>query len=271
MFIWTRREFWANSGKCFQALSLFSPPRLCLWGTFTSKPFGEGETQCGTADLRELFARLGRLIGDFPGLVKHSHFIFVPGPRDPGSSNALPRHPVPNFFASMLKETLPSSARFTFTTNPCRIKFYTQEIVIYRDDIVSKMRRHCVVQASAGGAPQEGNSNVHITEHLVQTLVDQAHLCPLPMHVRPTYWNYDASLRLYPTPDVLILADHYDQYFWNYNECDVFNPGSFPTDFSFVVYRPATREVNFHESIKLVCIVVYLVFIVPYNFTPEMY
>ncbi|WZZ23342.1 hypothetical protein YC2023_124729 [Brassica napus] len=30
--------------------------------------------------------------------------------------------------------------------------------------------------------------------------IPQSHLCPLPLMVQPIIWNYDHSLRLYPTP-----------------------------------------------------------------------
>lgn len=35
---------------------------------------------------------------------------------------------------------------------------------------------------------------------LVQTILDQAHLAPLPLTVRPILWDFDHSLRLYPMP-----------------------------------------------------------------------
>ena len=84
-----------------------------------------------------------------------------------------------------------------------------------------------------------------VTEHLVKTLVDQAHLCPLPLSVRPVHWAHDHALRLYPAPSMLVLADRSDQFSWRYEDCLAINPGSFPTDFSFVVYRPASDEIEF--------------------------
>ena len=39
-----------------------------------------------------------------------------------------------------------------------------------------------------------------LTRQLVQTILDQTHLSPLPLHVRPTMWEYDHCLRLYPMP-----------------------------------------------------------------------
>jgi DNA polymerase epsilon subunit 2 len=86
---------------------------------------------------------------------------------------------------------------------------------------------------------------VHITEHLVKSLLDQGHLCPLALSTRPILWEYDNALRLYPLPDVVVLADHCDHYSWRYEGCRAVNPGSFPVDFTFMVYRPATGDVEF--------------------------
>ena len=44
-------------------------------------------------------------------------------------------------------------------------------------------------------------------EHLSVTLLQQSHLCPLPLEKQPIYWQHDHALRLYPVPDVVILAD----------------------------------------------------------------
>lgn len=46
-----------------------------------------------------------------------------------------------------------------------------------------------------------------LSEQLVKTLLDQGHLCPLPLSARPIHWEYDNALRIYPLPDVLVLAD----------------------------------------------------------------
>ena len=44
-------------------------------------------------------------------------------------------------------------------------------------------------------------------EHLCATLLQQSHLCPVPLEAQPVFWNYDHALHLYPIPDVLVLAD----------------------------------------------------------------
>ncbi|RQM28964.1 hypothetical protein B5M09_002321 [Aphanomyces astaci] len=67
---------------------------------------------------------------------------------------------------------------------------------------------------------------------LVKTLVDQGHLCPLPIAARPIHWAYDSALQMFPLPDVVCVS--------------VFHPGPFYVDYSFVLYRPAsnTAEVS---------------------------
>ena len=105
---------------------------------------------------------------------------------------------------------------------------------------------------------------------LVKTLVDQAHLCPLPLHVRPVYWQLDhvsvllfvafnsKVLHLTPLPDVLILADQFDAYNLSFEVqrirctflscslfqgCTAFNPGAFAlNDGAFQVYWPAWAD-----------------------------
>ena len=215
----------------------------------------------------------------------------------------LPKSPIPSYFTSSLREKLPPHT-CNFTTNPCRIKYFTQEIVIHRDDILNRMRRQCVIPPTVKSHPdeeEEEDVTSAVTEHLVKTVLDQGkhwllvqtskeiwkggggrrlgnvghcivgtmndgamivgimvvgimivgimvfeccfgsgytftgpfsnnlvanaflhlslhlsflsgHLCPLPLNQVPIRWSHDASLRLYPLPDLLLMADHYDQY-----------------------------------------------------------
>ena len=227
--------------------SLTIPKLFVFLGDFTSRPFGQGKDD--VAQFKRLFDDLGDLILKFPEIAQSSRFIFVPGPNDPGAGNVLPRHPLPDYFVKGIKEKL---ANVRFASNPCRIRYYTQEIVVSRQNILNKMRRHCIIPPVIINNNIDSDNEEHdtadvITDHLVKTLMDQSHLCPLPLSVQPVYWNYDNALRLYPLPDMVILGDYYDQYHSTYQKCDVLNPGSFPTDFSFVVYRPAQRSTEFSK------------------------
>ena len=228
------------------------PELFIFMGNFTSRPFGQGKDD--GAWYRSLFDELGDLIASFDSFKRYSKFVFVPGPTDPGSGNVLPRHRIPKYFTKGIEEKVsyyandPDGSRSNrkvsnvfFTSNPCRIRYYTQEIVISRQNILNKMRRNCVVPPANDSVDAADG----VAQHLVKTLMDQSHLCPLPLSVQPVYWNYDNALRLYPLPDMLILGDYYDQFLYNYEKCAVMNPGSFPTDFSFVVYRPAQKVTEF--------------------------
>jgi hypothetical protein len=45
----------------------------------------------------------------------------------------------------------------------------------------------------------------------------------------------------------LVLGDHVDHYLFEFESCQVVNPGSFSCDSSFVVYRPATKTVEYSK------------------------
>lgn len=44
-------------------------------------------------------------------------------------------------------------------------------------------------------------------QHLCATLLQQSHVCPLPLEAQAVVWAHDAGLRLYPLPHALVLAD----------------------------------------------------------------
>ncbi|KAF8974466.1 DNA polymerase epsilon, subunit B [Flammula alnicola] len=126
-----------------------------------------------------------------------------------------------------------------FASNPCRIKFFDQEIVIFREDLMARMLRNVV-----GVKPDVKSED--LKRFLVQSILDQSHLSPLTIDIQPVLSDYDHSLRLYPLPTALILADKYDSYKVTYTGCHVFNPGSFVGKaLAFSTYTPA--EVNSEE------------------------
>lgn len=86
------------------------------------------------------FNALTDLLQSFP-LLQNSHFIFVPGPLDPWSSSTLPRPALPSAFTSRLTARIPKAR---FVSNPCRIRYFGQEIVIYREDLMGRMVRGLV-------------------------------------------------------------------------------------------------------------------------------
>jgi len=217
----------AKLRKLFEGLKDLHPPLFVFMGNFTSK---QQSISMGDAKkVKSYFDTFADLILEYPYIYKHAKFVFIPGPQDPGLGNALPRPPIPHFFTKKLRDKLPN---VEFASNPCRILYYGKEYLFFREDLLHKMRRNCVCK------PSESETK-EVAEHLVKTVLDQAHLCPLPIDKRPIYWNYDHSLRIYPLPHVLVLADVVDQYDYTYENCHSFNPGCFSSDFSFVVYWPA--------------------------------
>ncbi|XP_071517352.1 DNA polymerase epsilon subunit 2 [Panulirus ornatus] len=213
----------------FAGYAHFPPTAFIFCGNFLSSCHGANQA----FELQQALASLGSIISGYPELITNSRFIFVPGPNDPGPGNIFPRPSLPEYVTKEIKKTVPNSI---FVNNPCRLLYCTQEIVIFRENIVAKMCRNCIYFPT---------SSDEIPSHFAKTLVSQGHLAPLPLHVLPVYWGLDHCLSLHPTPDLIITADKGDAFTTTHNESIIVNPGSFSTtDFSFKVYMPATRQIE---------------------------
>ena len=57
------------------------------------------------------------------------------------------RFPLPKFIIDEFQQKIPNSV---FTTNPCRIQYCTHEIVVIREDLVTKMCRNTVHFPNSG-------------------------------------------------------------------------------------------------------------------------
>lgn len=212
----------------FEGFQSFPPIAFVLMGDFLSGQFGAAHC----TELRSRFKSLGELIQQFPLLIEKSQFIFVPGPCDPAGPKILPRPAFPNFVTEELTKRVPNAI---MATNPCRLQYCTQEIVVVREDLVTKMCRNNI------HFPTEGE----IPDHFARTIISQAHLAPLPLSVCPVYWPMDAALRLYPLPDLIVTADKFNSFHTSHMDCQVMNPGSFPrSEFSFKVYVPSTKTIE---------------------------
>ncbi|XP_057200750.1 DNA polymerase epsilon subunit 2 isoform X2 [Triplophysa rosa] len=210
----------------FAGYSAMPPTCFIFCGNFSYAPYGKNQIKA----LKESFKALADLICEYPSIHKSSRFVFVPGPQDPGPGAVLPRPPLAEHITEEFTQRVPFSV---FTTNPCRIQYCSQEIVVIREDLVNKMCRNCV---------RVPGTNLDIPSHFVKTILSQGHLTPLPLYVCPVYWAYDHTLRVYPVPDVIIFADKYDPFNISNTDCLCINPGSFPrSGFSFKVYYPSNR------------------------------
>mmetsp|Transcript_20822 Transcript_20822/g.51286 ORF Transcript_20822/g.51286 Transcript_20822/m.51286 type:complete len:305 (-) Transcript_20822:1015-1929(-) len=220
------------------------PAVFVLHGDFLSRPFGHGSNDYVT--LRTLFGELGDLVARHPRICAESRFVLVPGPSDPGPGNFLPRPALP---ASIVEPFVRKVSRVSPMSNPCRLRFGTQELVVFRHDLLRRMSRNCMIaEESAGGAG--GRARQAAAVHaMVKTVMDQAHLCPLPMAAVPRLWAHDHALWLFPLPSFLFLADEVDPYVTSYRGAKACNPGPFPDEFGFQVYYPATGKAEYSQVV----------------------
>ncbi|CAG0912372.1 unnamed protein product [Notodromas monacha] len=247
-------DIWLDNPATFTKLEIlldgFSdcpPTCFVLCGNFL-KPLnfgGSGESDSNITDLsaaknladvlKDNLEKFADLIEKFPLVMQQSYFVFVPGISDPGISGAFPRKSLPKYVTAKFAERIPNAV---FATNPCRIRFYSQEIVVFREDVLSKMGRNAFY------FPTTTNED-ELYSHFVKTLLSQAHLAPLPLQTCPIYWPYDQSMRLYPLPDVVVVADRFKPFTNSQAGCIVTNPGSFSRNgHCFKAYYPATKRVE---------------------------
>uniref|UniRef100_A0A8D0BVR7 DNA polymerase epsilon subunit n=1 Tax=Salvator merianae TaxID=96440 RepID=A0A8D0BVR7_SALMN len=229
-------DVWLDQAEVLEKLRIMfsgysSMPPTCFFfcGNFSSAPYGKNQIQ----SLKGSLKALADIICEYPSIHKSSRFVFIPGSEDPGPGSILPRPPLTGNITEEFRQQVPFSV---FTTNPCRVQYCTQEIIIFREDMVNKMCRNCVRFPS---------SSMDIPNHFVKTVLSQGHLTPLPLNVSPVYWAYDYSLRTYPLPDLIVFADKYDPFTVTNTDCLCINPGSFPrSGFSFKVFYPSNKTVE---------------------------
>ncbi|KAI8333436.1 DNA polymerase alpha/epsilon subunit B-domain-containing protein [Chlamydoabsidia padenii] len=204
------------------------PLAFILIGNFSS----EANISSGMEATRykDNFMALADMIHEFTSIATHSNFVFVPGSRDPWGGNILPQPSIPDIFTSRMRQKV---KHLTFATNPCRIRYCTQDIVIFREDILNRLWRNALLDPNTFEEPEP-------VKHMIRTVIDQGHLCPLPLTVRAIYWSHDHAMRLYPSPQALVLADQCESFSINYEGVHCLNPGSFVnSDYAYTVYYPS--------------------------------
>lgn len=89
------------------------------------------------------FSAFADLLLSYPRCARDMHFVFVPGPTDPYdvTNTLLPRRGLPTALVKDVKSKLP---KVSFPSNPCRIIYKSQEIVVFREDLMSRMLRNTV-------------------------------------------------------------------------------------------------------------------------------
>ncbi|KAK9841094.1 hypothetical protein WJX84_008604 [Apatococcus fuscideae] len=213
------------------------PPVFVLLGDFQSFSCARANPDYRT--IQENFKALSLVLARHVRLKEESRFVLVPGPGDAGPGSILPQPPLPRSLTKDLRARIPS---LVLASNPCRLRYYSQEIIIFRQDLLKTLRRHCLLTPTG-----DSESPDALFEHLCVTVLQQSHLCPLPLERQPIYWQHDHALRLYPVPDLVILADSSTPAStFTFEGCTCLNPGSFKQG-SFAAYAPASRDVELCE------------------------
>ena len=228
--------------KLFAGFAATPPAVMLLLGSFTSKPFvnrcgADAGNQCTKDDFVRLMDKLSDLIAAHPTYHERTRFVLVPGPNDPCATGGIcyPKPGLPALFKMHMLERI-GDAQLHFASNPTRLFFHSQEMCVFRDNLLHKMLKQCASK------PEDASP----TELVVRAVLDQAHLLPLPQFTSPVFFGQADALNLFPLPSVLVLAaDVNDPFFLEYCGCGVLNPGSFAADASFVVYRPSSMSAEF--------------------------
>lgn len=142
------------------------PQTFVLIGNFVQKAIINGGGRAGSIEYKEYFDSLAVVLSEFPALLQHSTFVFIPGDNDPwasafsaGAASAVPRQPIPELFTSRIKRAFATAAsevdrsqvsgplgEAVWTSNPARFSWFgpLHDIVVFRDDISGRLRRTAI-------------------------------------------------------------------------------------------------------------------------------
>ncbi|XP_012234665.1 DNA polymerase epsilon subunit 2 [Linepithema humile] len=213
--------------KLLEGYMTYPPIAFVLCGQFLSFPPNATSAQA----LITGFKNLVDIIAEYTSVKESSKFVFVPGPHDLGSPKILPKPPLPKCIIEKVTKVIPNAI---FTTNPCRIQYCTKEIVVLREDVLTKMCRN------AFRFPKKE----YFLQHFAKIIISQSHLTPVSLRTVPIYWRYDHALQIFPTPDLIVIADNFETYTTNCSNSFVINPGMFSKNFSFQAYVPAVNQIQ---------------------------
>ncbi|CCW62036.1 unnamed protein product [Phytomonas sp. EM1] len=217
-------------------------------GNFTSTPLSYGDVSHlfssanGEETFQHLFENLGTCIASYaPTAAQHSQFVFIPGPTDlTALQGFLPQHPLTKSATKGLRNKL---KKVILAPNPCRIRFFTHEIVVSRRDYLRAFHdgERCFDweqhHQNVGDVAEPQTTSF---ERISKTVIDEGHLAP--DLEEPILWKLDDSLRLPVLPHTLILCDSTLQWECYYKDVHVVNPGSFSVNTTFLWYTPADGE-----------------------------
>lgn len=169
----------------YNELSLSERPQVfIMMGNFVQKAIISGGGRAGSIEYKEYFDSLAVVMSDFPALLQHSTFVFVPGDNDPwasafsaGAATTIPRQSIPELFTSRVRRAFATAnaelgrsqisepmGEAVWTSNPARLSWFgpVHDIAIFRDDISGRLRRSAVTRMAAS---DELDSTMHETSN----------------------------------------------------------------------------------------------------------
>ncbi|KAL6449721.1 DPB2 DNA polymerase epsilon subunit B [Candida maltosa Xu316] len=255
------------------------PIALIFTGSFTSTPVVPTNSSItnitNSETYKSNFDNFTNILSQYEHIVNNCKIILIPGKNDPwqstyslGSSSLdhFPQSSIPKVFINRLERLLPRG-NLIVTWNPTRINYLSQEIVILKDELMTKLKRNDIVfdndilmerekldkEASISNQERinlviQNKSDMHHlssktaqARKLVKTILDQGNLQPFP---KLTNAMYDYSLRVEPLPTILVLQDSsFGNFEVTYNGCKVINVGSM----NYMEYFPSSKECKFYS------------------------
>lgn len=241
------------------------PISIVFNGSFASSPKHSSE-------YKNLFDSLAAILDTFPVISGNVQLVFIPGENDQWQTPLWPKQTIPKIFGNRINRV---ARNVQWASNPTRMVYLSQEIVIARDDLGSRLRRNTVLFPKLNkklddededldeGEDDNGDESRTEIERLeslpprisearkvVKTILDQGHLSPFAKNLKPIIWHLDHTLHLSPIPSVLILSDPSSPAFdVTYNGCRCLNPGILiqKRKLNYIEYSLSTRKAEIKE------------------------
>lgn len=267
--------------KLFENLNKEPPVAVIFNGSFSSTPVYpslNSKTISITTTYKNNFDMLASLLGTYENFINQSTLIFIPGPNDPwcsmvnlGTTSVWPQNSIPSTFVTRMNKTCKN---IVWGSNPIRLGYLSQEIVIARDNLGSRLKRYNVIFPATEEAKREEILNLQYqlqtnedpdmsisqlvkskdklpakiqeARKIVKTILDQQHLSPFLTNIKPISWDLDHTLQLSPIPSSLIFCDvTTPMYSVTYNGCKVMNSGTFihKRTAKYLEFIPSSRTV----------------------------
>lgn len=260
-------DVWLDQPKVLERLKMLFegfnaqgnlPELFILMGPFSSNPPKDGPR--AWSHYQDIFDGFSVFIERIKN-VRNCKFVFVPSCTDPGFVDSVyPRPPIPDPIFDAWKR---AKLDFVSASNPCRIVYFSQEIVVLRQEVTQKLRS--ISMNSRLNSIYEKNKILNEEEEedvepakalpdfqmALQSCLNQSTMSPYSIANQTVLWDSGSALSLYPIPTAFIVAERQNCYEFSYEGCKCGNPGSFPSsEGSFLLYNPAKKTLDLCEMPK---------------------